>query len=225
MWGIEPRELTPEYIHNRIKLNNSDNQLFEDNFQGLPINGYTELLSSMINGIPLKLNSTDFDESVSDLILYSGRIDELLNFKYGNLEHRSLNFDYVEKEKWENPQYGSINLPQHEKYIRKVNFKVYYQVNLENNWIQYQEPVSFNENNLPLYPIYTKRNIALFDKYLIEACRSEKIIPVGRLGLYKYMEMSQAISLAMNIVPLIEVWKELSPKKRYFEIKDLLNSI
>ncbi|MFX1502708.1 MAG: UDP-galactopyranose mutase, partial [Promethearchaeota archaeon] len=115
-------------------------------------------------------------------------------------------------------------LPQHKKYIRKVNFKVYYQLQIEKNWIQYQEPVPFNENNLPLYPIYNKRNIELFDQYLIEACRSEKVIPVGRLGLYKYMEMSQAISLAMNMIPLIETWKEISPKKRYFKIRNLLNN-
>ena len=134
------------------------------------------------------------------------------------------NFDYVEKEEWENLYYGSINLPQHEKYIRKVNFKIYYQPQSDKNWIQYQEPVPFNKENLPLYPIYTKRNIDLFDKYLIEACKSDKIIPVGRLGLYKYLEMSQAISLAMNMIPLIDRWKKLTPKSRYLEIKKLLNN-
>ncbi|MCK4687231.1 MAG: hypothetical protein KAT66_03820, partial [Candidatus Lokiarchaeota archaeon] len=68
------------------------------------------------------------------------------------------------------------------------------------------------------------QNIELFDRYLIEACKSNKIIPVGRLGLYKYLEMGQAISLAMNMVLLIEKWKKLSPKNRYLEIKKLLNN-
>ena len=90
-----------------------------------------------------------------------------------------------------------------------------YQQKKDESWIQYQEPVPFNDSNLPLYPIYTKENIDLFDKYLIEACKSDKIIPVGRLGLYKYLEMGQAISLAMKMIPLIENWKHLSPKERY----------
>ena len=223
MWGIEPRELTPEYIHNRIELKESNDQLFEDNFQGLPINGYTELLRNMIEGIPLELKSTDFDESLYDLILCSGRIDELFNFKFGNLQYRSLQFEYRENDNWENENYGSINLPQHIKYIRKVNFKVMYQEKTDKSWIQYQEPISFTHHDIPMYPIYTRQNIELFNKYLIEACKSNKIIPIGRLGLYKYLEMSQAISLAMNMIPLINTWKKLSPKNRYFEIKNLLN--
>ncbi|MBA7667457.1 hypothetical protein ES703_75546 [subsurface metagenome] len=75
-----------------------------------------------------------------------------------------------------------------------------------------------------MYPIYTKRNIKIFDKYLNEACKSDKIIPVGRLGLYKYLEMSQALSLAMNMIPLIDKWKKLTPKSRYLEIRKLLNN-
>ena len=65
----------------------------------------------------------------------------------------------------------------------------------------------------------------MFDKYLIEACKSDKIIPIGRLGLYKYLEMGQAISLAMKMMPLIEKWKETNPKERYLELKKLLNKL
>ena len=222
MWGVEPKELTTEYIQNRITLKDSNTQLFEDNFQGLPVKGYTKFLRNMIHDIPIELNTSEFDESLYDLILYSGRIDELFKFKFGILQFRSLRFDYKENDVWENNNYGSINLPQHAKYIRKVNFKIMYQQKINKSWIQYQEPISFN-NNIPMYPIYTKQNIELFDRYLIEACKSSKIIPVGRLGLYKYLEMGQAISLSMNMILLIEKWKKLNPKNRYLEIKKLLN--
>ncbi|MFX1315901.1 MAG: UDP-galactopyranose mutase [Promethearchaeota archaeon] len=222
MWGVEPKELTTEYILNRINLTNANTQMFEDDFQGLPVKGYTDFLENMIHDIPIELNNSEFDDSLFDLILFSGRIDELLKFKFGELQFRSLRFDYTENDEWENENFGSINLPQHEKYIRKINFKVLYQQKTNKSWIQYQEPISFNKNVLPLYPIYTKQNIELFDRYLIEACKSDKIIPIGRLGLYKYLEMGQAISLAMNMIPLIENWKNLSPKNRFFEIKKLL---
>ncbi|MFX1280998.1 MAG: UDP-galactopyranose mutase [Promethearchaeota archaeon] len=224
MWGIEPRELTTVYIKNRINLKDNDAQIFEDDFQGLPVNGYTQFLENMIYDIPLELNQSEFDETLYDLILYSGRIDELFKFKFGTLEFRSLKFHYKENDDWENENYGSINLPQHPKYIRKVNFKIMYQQKTENSWIQFQEPIPFNKTSQPLYPIYTKRNIELFDKYLVEASKSEKIVPVGRLGLYKYLEMGQAISLAIDMIPLIEKWKELNPKDRYFEFKCLLNN-
>ncbi len=224
MWGLEPKELTTEYIKNRIELKTSNTHIFEDKFQGLPVNGYTELLRNMIHDIPIELNSSEFEESLFDLILFSGRIDELLNFKYGNLQFRSLIFDYKENDTWENDNYGTINLPQHPKYIRKVNFKVMHQQQIDKSLIQYQEPVPANGNNLPLYPIYTSDNIELFNRYLLEACKSEKIIPVGRLGLYKYLEMGQAMTLAINMIPLIENWKESDPKDRYLAIKELLNN-
>lgn len=224
MWGLEPKELTTEYIRNRIELKNSITFMFEDNFQGLPVKGYTELLRNMIYDIPIELNSSQFNESLYDLILFSGRIDELLKFKFGKLQFRSLLFEYREKEDWENENYGTINLPQDPKYIRKVNFKVMHQQKISKTLIQYQEPITANSNNLPLYPIYTKKNIELFNRYLTEACKSEKIIPIGRLGLYKYLEMGKSMSLLMNMIPLIEKWKIISPKERYLEIKKLLNN-
>ncbi len=222
MWGLEPSKLTNEYIKNRIELNDSNTQLFEDNFQGLPINGYTDFLANMIEGIPLELNTSEFNKESYDLILHSGRIDEFFNFKFGILQHRSLKFIYKDDGNWENMNYGSINLPQHDKFIRKVNFKVMHKQQTEKSWIQYQEPISFDSDNLPLYPIYTNQNINLFDRYLTEACKSDKIIPVGRLGLYKYLEMGQAMSLAMNLLPIVENWEKLTPKNRFLEIKRLL---
>jgi len=224
MWGIEPKELTTEYIQNRIELKDTVSNLFEDKFQGVPKNGYTRFFEKMIEDIPLELNTSVFNTSLFDLILYSGRIDELLGYKFGSLQHRSLHFEYSESDAWENDEYGSINLPQHEKYIRKVNFRIYRQRSLEKNWIQYQEPIPFDKTNTPLYPIYTKRNLDLFDKYLTEVCKSDTIIPVGRLGLYKYLEMGQAISLAMNMIPLIEDWKHLKQTNRYNKIKKLLKN-
>lgn len=224
MWGLEPRELTTTYIKNRIVLKDSNTHIFDDKFQGLPVIGYTEFFKNMINNIPLELNCSEFDDSLYDLILYSGRIDKLLKIQFGSLQFRSLRFEFKKDDYWENENYGTINLPQHEKFIRKANFKVMHQQKSDKSLIQYQEPIPFNENNVPLYPLLTKRNINLFEKYLKEACKSSKIIPVGRLGLYKYLEMGQAISLAMDMIPLIEQWKKLDPEERYNEIMNLLRN-
>jgi UDP-galactopyranose mutase len=190
----------------------------------LPIQGYTVLLTNMIHDISIEFNTCEFDESLYDLVLFSGRIDELLKFKFGKLEFRSLIYEYIENENWENENYGTINLPQHPKYIRKVNFKIMHQQKTNNSLIQYQEPVEADEDHPPLYPIYTKKNLDLFNQYLIEACKSERIIPIGRLGLYKYLEMGQAISLVMNMIPLIEKWKMLTPEARYHGMKNLLTN-
>lgn len=222
MWGLEPKYLTTEYIKNRIELKEEKTHIFNDKFQGLPIKGYTEFFQNMIKDIPLNLMENEYNDSLYDLILMSGRIEELFHFEHGALKYRSLHFHYEENGNWENNKYGSINLPDHDHFIRKVNFKIMHQQKTSESWIQYQTPISSNNDNLPLYPIYTKNNIELFRLYLKQACKSNKVIPVGRLGLYKYLEMGQAISLAMNMVPLIKKWKKLRPKERYSEITNLL---
>jgi UDP-galactopyranose mutase len=222
MWGIEPKNLTPEWATKRIELRKTETEVFNGQWQGLPIEGYTKLFNKMIQGIPINYNNASFNKANNDLILFSGRIDELYNFKYGILAYRSLRYEYRENEDWENENYGTINLPQHPKFIRKVNFKILYQQKTNFSWIQYQEPISADSDNLPMYPIRTKKNLKIFDNYLKEACKSKKIIPMGRLGLYKYLDMDKAVALSFNMIDLIEKWRDKSPKARYDEINNII---
>jgi UDP-galactopyranose mutase len=222
MWDIEPRELAVEWAIKRMELNEYNTDLFNGAWQGVPIGGYTQFLEQIITGIPIEYNSSRFKKSEFDIILFSGKIDELFEYKFGVLPYRSLRFDYCDNDLWENENYGTINLPQHHKYIRKANFKILHQQKFKNSWVQYQEPVQALSNNLPMYPINTKENCTLFDKYLKEACKSDKIIPIGRLGLYKYLDMDKAISLAIKMIQLIKKWKNLGKNSRYVRIKALL---
>lgn len=223
MWGIEPKELVADWVQNRVELRETNSELFNEQWQGIPSKGYTNLFKNMISDIPLKYNKNFKNEAKYDLVLFSGRIDELLQYEFGILPYRSLCFEYRYNETWNNEDYGTINLPQHQKYIRKANFNVIYQRNNDYSCIQYQKPIPVENGNLPMYPIHTKKNLDVFDKYLRKACKSDRIIPVGRLGLYKYLDMDKAVSFSMNLIPLIESWKGLSSEKRYFELKSLIN--
>ena len=101
-------------------------------------------------------------------------IDKLFDYKFGHLQYRSMKYSYVRNEHWEKDSYGTINLPQHQKYIRKCNFKVLHKSKSPHNWIQYQEPIAADNNFLPMYPINTKENDDLFDKYLKEQLFNEE---------------------------------------------------
>ncbi|MFX1453320.1 MAG: UDP-galactopyranose mutase [Promethearchaeota archaeon] len=222
MWGIEPKELTAEWAPKRIEMRDSNSELFKGQWQGLPIEGYSKFFEEMLTDIEVELNCNGFNKSDYDLVLFSGRIDELLNFKFGALPYRSLKYEYRTDEVWENDKFGSINLPQHSKYIRKSNFKILYQQKISQSWIQYQESIPADDSNLPMYPITTINNHNLFERYLNEVCKSGTIIPVGRLGLYKYLDMDKAVSLSMDMIPLILNWKKMSHKKKYFKIKEII---
>ncbi len=222
MWGREPKKLTSNWAINRVRLRSSNSELFEGEWQGLPIEGYTKLFENMVGDIPIEYNCKSFNSN-NDVVLFSGRLDELYQFKFGVLGYRSLEFENKLNEEWENSDFGTINLPQNPIFIRKSNFNVLYQQENQDSLIQYQKSVPTDDFNKPMYPINTLENFKLTIRYLKEVCRSKKIIPVGRLGLYKYLDMDKVISLSMDIMSLIEKWRNLRPNERYSSLCLLLN--
>ena len=83
-----------------------------------------------------------------------------------------MRFHYKKDEKWEKDDYGTINLPQHPKYIRKCNFKILHKQKSQYNFIQYQESITHDEDNAAMYPVNDEENNKLFDVYLKEICKT-----------------------------------------------------
>lgn len=225
MWGIDPEQLTAEWAPKRLELRKDDTEgLFYNQWQGLPRKGYTALLSKMIEGIPLRLNTSSFSDNDYDVVVSSAPIDESMGLKFGRLTYRSLRFDYARNEFWEKDDYGTINLPQHQKYIRKCNFKILHKQESRHNFIQFQEPVAADNGQVPMYPVNTKVSEAIFDKYLKDACKTKNICPLGRLGLFKYLDMDKAVETAFDMVTVVENYLTLNHQDRYQKIKSVRES-
>ncbi|MCP5799039.1 UDP-galactopyranose mutase, partial [Klebsiella pneumoniae] len=65
---------------------------------GIPIGGYTKLISNMLSGIEVKLNCDYFENKkeldlLADKVIYTGPIDQYFDYCYGPLEYRSLRFE------------------------------------------------------------------------------------------------------------------------------------
>lgn len=224
MWGLDPKKLTSEWAPKRLELRVGDKDwAFEGQWQGLPKHGYTYWIKNMVNGINLHLNCSVDGFRAYDVVVTTAPLDETLNYRFGKLTYRSLLFDYKTDEDWENDSYGTINLPQHKKYIRKCNFKVLHQQKIKHNLVQYQQPIDYDEKNVPMYPVNTAQNDSLFDKYLYTICQSENICPSGRLGLYRYLDMDKAIAVSYYMLPIIERYLHMSAQQRYYYIKKVIN--
>jgi len=224
MWGCEPKDLTADWAPKRLEFReNGQTECFRNQWQGLPVNGYSYLIEKMIDGIPVKYNTTTYDPNDFDLVISTAPIDKVFDYKFGRLKYRSMKYSYKRNEYWEKDTYGTINLPQHQKYIRKCNFKVLHRSKSPHNWIQYQEPIAADNNFLPMYPINTKKNDAVFDKYLKEICKT-KMCPLGRLGLFKYLDMDKAVLHTFEMLPLIKEYASLSPEERYKRIRKIIDS-
>lgn len=222
MWGCEPRDLTADWAPKRLEFREDGRtECFLNQWQGLPVNGYSYLIKKMIDEIPVKYRTSHYNQNDYDLVISTAPIDLLFEYKYGRLQYRSMRYTYVRDEHWEKDTYGTINLPQHPKYIRKCNFKVLYKADSPHNWIQYQEPLAADDKLMPMYPVNTKENDAIFDQYLKEICATN-ICPLGRLGLFKYLDMDKAVLHAFEMLPVVVEYLSLNPEARYQKIKEII---
>ncbi len=97
-WGKRATEL-PSFIIKRLPVRFVyDNNYFNDRYQGIPIGGYTKIIEKMLEGIEVKLNTDFFEdrenlENIAEKIIFTGPIDKYYDYKFGELEYRSLRFE------------------------------------------------------------------------------------------------------------------------------------
>ena len=215
-WNKKCYELSNEIIKRLpIRYTFNDNY-FNDKYQGIPINGYTELCKNILLGTEnekpidnIELN-TKFNLSLItkyDRIIYCGSVDELLDYKYGTLPYRSLEFkDEIYKFSFENSEgIAQTNFVGKEINATRVTDHVYfYPENIETHIGQnviktYEFPVNYTINKEKFYSINTKENNALYNKYVDELKTTyPNIILGGRLGKYMYLDMDKAILCAFK---------------------------
>ncbi|HTY45175.1 MAG TPA: UDP-galactopyranose mutase [Patescibacteria group bacterium] len=219
MWGVPPDELSAHWAPKRLMLRECNNEeLFKGEWQGLPIEGYSVWLERMSRGISLQKNVNRLDAKEFDLIVSTAPIDEISGYRYGRLNYRSSKFMYAPGETWEEERYGGINLPQHPRFIRKTNFRILHRQVQAPDLIQYQQPCAVRNGEVPMYPVHTGGNEALFQKYLSYVVSLPNVCPAGRLGLFEYLDMDEAVACAMKLVPFIEKYHDVSPRQRASEL-------
>lgn len=215
-WNCDPKSLPAEII-SRLKIrHNYDTDYFNDPYQGIPLRGYGDLFRNMLKNplIELKLG-TDFREirnllPKSCTIFYSGGLDELCDYRFGELAWRSLRFEWrnIQVQDWQGcavMNYADQEIP----FTRIHEFKHYHPerkeiFNSNQTRICYEYSETGNRRNERFYPVETQENLRIFQLYL-EQLSKTGIIPIGRLGRYKYWDMDKTIS---NSLAIFEKFKE-----------------
>ena len=97
-WGRDCREL-PSFIIKRLPVRLTfDNNYFNALYQGIPIGGYTKMINNLLKDIKVELNVNYLENkqkynSIAKKIIYTGAIDAYFDYKFGNLEYRSVKFE------------------------------------------------------------------------------------------------------------------------------------
>ena len=222
-WGRPCSELPPEIIKRLPVRLSFDNNYFNDNFQGIPTEGYNALIDKMLLKCDIKLecdylDNTDYFDSLAERIVYTGPLDRFFNFNCGQLEYRTVTFD-TEIIKMPNFQgnavvnYTSAEIP-FTRIIEHKHFEFFGDSIYDNplTVISREYPMEWYPGIEPYYPINDYKNNKIYNKYKEQIkCLptlpngNPKYIFGGRLADYKYYDMAPTIEKALELFEAISV--------------------
>lgn len=207
-WGIPWTEL-PKSISARVpnKRDSYDDRYFTDKYQGIPAQGYTNMMNNMLEEFKIHLNVPQtyykkiVDSNNYDIMIYTGKPDDYFDYCYGFLEYRSLRFEHILVEKtnlfsWETG--AIINECNKSLFNRTADNSIF--LNEQNTHTIYTRdfPEEHDRNNDPIYPKNFGNNIEIYSKYNKLIKQQNKTIFLGRLATYKYLDMWMAIKQVFN---------------------------
>jgi len=218
-WGIPPEEIDSSVLKRVPVRLNYTNGYFDDAYQVLPQNGYSYFFKNLLKhkNIEVLINTDALnfikideekkeilfeDKPINILVVYTGAIDGLLGYKYGELPYRSLVFDYRTKNIESFQKVPIVAYPKADGYTRITEYKKLPPQTIPGlTTVAYEYPLPANksENNEPYYPIITDTNLSLYNKYLFDLNNIPNLFLCGRLADYKYYNMDAAIMRAFEV--------------------------
>ena len=209
-WGRKCTEL-PSFIIKRLPVRLVfDNNYFNDRYQGIPIGGYNKLIDGLLEGVETKTGVDFFEnreywESVADKIVFTGKIDEFYEYRFGKLEYRTVRFEEEIHDKSNYQGNAVINYTEREiPYTRVIEHKHFemFGADIEKcpkTVISKEYSTEWTEGMEPYYPVNDEKNNSLYQQYKALADKEQNVIFGGRLAEYKYYDMAPIVELVMNL--------------------------
>lgn len=199
-WGMDPSELDKSVTSRVPTRTSTDDRYFTDQFQAMPLDGYTRMFENMLDhpNITLRLG-TDFDqirrEITYDKLVFTGPIDEYFGYRHGKLPYRSLRFRHETLDTEVFQPVAVVNYPaEGVPYTRVTEYKYLTGQTAPKTSITYEYPSAEGD---PYYPIPRPENQALFKRYEALALAEPDVVFVGRLATYRYYNMDQVVGQAL----------------------------
>lgn len=215
-WGVSPDEIDPSILK-RVPLRFDYNEgYFDDKYQVMPSISYTSFFEKLLSHDNININyNTDAleylkisddcmyykNELVEFPVVYSGPLDELFDTCYGSLPYRSLRFEFKYEQIESLQKYPVVAYPQEKDFIRIIEYNKLpvQKVKGTTYEIEYSIPYKCGEVNEPYYPLLTDESQKIYMKYYNKAKMIMNLYICGRLGMYKYYNMDQALEAALEV--------------------------
>lgn len=215
-WGQKPEEIDPAVTGRVPVLISYDNRYFQDEYQGMPLKGYTPIFEKMLSHPDIEvqtgvdaLSVLRFRDKVilyngrvfNGTVIYTGPIDELFGCRYGRLPYRSLEFEleYLQKDEYQ-PK-AVVNYTVSEDYTRITEFKKLTGQKADGTTIMREYPKAYTgeKGEIPYYSISNAENNNLYKKYRQLAKNYKDMYFLGRLAEYKYYNIDAIVARALKV--------------------------
>jgi UDP-galactopyranose mutase len=210
-WGVPARKLSAGLAKRFDVRLDDEPRLMRHKHQGLPVDGYAGLMTSMLKGIPVLINC-DFLRIRQDVtarlgLIFTGPIDEFFDFELGRLHYRGQNREhrYLTEIGFAQPC-GQVNNPDpaNGPHIRTLEWKHMmppdHAARIRGTVLTNEITVSPTDPDRYEYPFPNDANAQLYQRYRARAEAVTNLLVCGRLGEYRYYDMDQAIARAMLLV-------------------------
>ena len=204
-WGVDPKEL-PASILARLPVRfNDDDSYFNHPYQAIPKDGYTPIVTAILNHPSIKVHlSTRFDPSSHsefgefDHVVWTGPIDAFFNFEFGRLGYRTLDFvpEISDGDYQGHPvvNYCDVDVP----YTRITEHKHFAPWEDHARTVVYREFSRIcGETDTPYYPIRLVKEKEQLLNYVQRARSAKGVTFIGRLATYRYLDMDVTIHEAL----------------------------
>ncbi|MBQ3133019.1 MAG: UDP-galactopyranose mutase [Clostridia bacterium] len=203
-WG-RPCDQLPAFIIKRLPVRFTfDNNYFNSLYQGIPTEGYTQMVARMLDGIEVRLgvdylaNKSALD-ALAERVVYTGPIDAYFGYRLGALAYRSVRF---ETEVLDIPNYQGnavVNYTDRETpFTRVIEHKHFVFGTQPKTVISREYSSEWAVGDEPYYPVNDAENGALYAAYKALADEEKSVLFGGRLGEYKYYDMDAVIAAALD---------------------------
>ena len=216
MWNLRPDQIDPSVTARIPIILSYENTYFTDEYEGLPIGGYTKAISKMLDhpNIKYQLNidansllkfghDQIYLNDPNEIIIYTGPLDKLFKNQFGVLDYRSLFFKFETHNQDRYQATAVVNYPAHPEMTRITEYKNMTLQQSDKTVISKEFPGTYNESdkkwNEPYYPLATQEARNKYFQYVELASQFKNLYLCGRLATYKYINMDEAIEQALTM--------------------------
>ena len=217
-WGIKPSEIDISVLKRVPVRLDYESMYFTDKYECMPLDGYTSFVKKLLShnniDVKLKVDALDkitlsegnihygnLDVTEDCKFVYTGPIDRLFGYCFGELPYRSLRFDYKTEAKDSFQNAPVVAYPQVPDFTRITEYKKLPVQDVKGKTsyaVEYPLSYKAGSESEPYYPIPTEQSSGLYARYQEMSHKYEGLILCGRLAEYKYYNMDQAILSVLN---------------------------